>query len=206
MAKTKCVSLCLRYIIYMLFSLLFIFSLSQSAYTWGFGLQGRSPLRQSSTKLTLSTERGERGGEAAAPAGRKLPQEARAARSRGRAKTRCRRHALKRWLGSGKVSTDGLQGRSPLRQSSAERGERGGAAAAPAGRKLPQEARAARSWGRAKTRCRRHALKRWLGSGEVSSDGLQGAQPPAMSALRVYIKNQSKRCIACSAMKVKTMF
>ena len=31
-----------------------------------------------------------------------------------------------------------------------ERGERGGAAAAPAGRKLPQEARAARSWGRAK--------------------------------------------------------
>ena len=48
----------------MLFSLLFIFSLSQSAYTWGFGLQGRSPLRQSSTKLTLSTERGERGGAA----------------------------------------------------------------------------------------------------------------------------------------------
>ena len=142
MAKTKCVSLCLRYVIYMLFSLLFIFSLSQSAYTWGFGLQGRSPLRQSSTKLTLSTERG----------------------------------------------------------------ERGGAAAAPAGRKLPQEARAARSWGRAKTRCRRHALKWWFGSGEVSPDGLQGAQPPAMSALRVYIKNQSKRCIACSAMKVKTCF
>ena len=53
----------------MLFSLLFIFSLSQSAYTWGVGLQGRRPLRQSSTKLTLSTERGERGGEAAAPAG-----------------------------------------------------------------------------------------------------------------------------------------
>ena len=178
----------------------------------GFGLQGRRPLRQSSTKLTLSTERGERGGAAAAPAGRKLPQEARAARSRGRAKTRCRRHALKRWFGSGKVSTDGLQGRSPLRQSSTkltlstERGERGGEAAAPAGRKLPQEARAARSWGRAKTRCRRHALKWWFGSGEVSPDGLQGAQPPAMSALRVYIKNQSKRCIACSAMKVKTMF
>ena len=36
--------------------------------------------------------------------------------------------------------------------------------------------------------------------------GLQGRSPPAMSALRVYIKNQSKRCIACSAMKVKTMF
>ena len=119
-------------------------------------MQGRSPLRQSSTKLTLSTERGERGGEAAAPAGRKLPQEARAARSRGRAKTRCRRHALKRWFGSGEVSTDGLQGRILLRQSSTkltlstERGERGGEAAAPAGRKLPQEARAARSRGRAK--------------------------------------------------------
>ena len=70
----------------MLLSLLFIFSLSQSAYTWGFGLQGRSPLRQSSAKLASSTERGERGGEAAAPAGRKLPQEARAARSWGRAK------------------------------------------------------------------------------------------------------------------------
>ena len=72
----------------MLFSLLFIFSLSQSAYTWGFGLQGRSPLRQSSTKLTLSTERGERGGAAAAPAGRKLPKEARAARSLEKANTR----------------------------------------------------------------------------------------------------------------------
>ena len=114
------------------------------------GVQGQSPLRQS------IAERGERGGAAAAPAGRELPQEARAARSWGRAKTRCRRHALKRWLGSGKVSTDGLQGRSPLRQSSTkltlstERGERGGAAAAPAGRKLPQEARAARSRGRAK--------------------------------------------------------
>ena len=32
----------------------------------------------------------------------------------------------------------------------AERGERGGAAAAPAGRRLPQEARAARSLGKAK--------------------------------------------------------
>ena len=31
-----------------------------------------------------------------------------------------------------------------------ERGERGGAAAAPAGRELPQEARAARSWMEAK--------------------------------------------------------
>ena len=60
--------------------------------------------------------------------------------------------------------------------------------------------------GKGETRCRRHALKRWFGSGEVSPDGVQGAQPPAMSALRVYIKNQSKRCIACSAMKRKNNF
>ena len=108
----------------------------------GLGCRGRSPLRQSSTKLTLSTERSERGGAAV-----------RARRAQASA-------------------------------GSASRAE----------------------LGRAKTRCRRHALKRWFGSGEVSPDVLQGAHPPAMSALRVYIKNQSKRCIACSAMKVKTCF
>ncbi|MGN0766774.1 MAG: hypothetical protein ACI4NF_03455 [Christensenellales bacterium] len=36
------------------------------------------------------------------------------------------------------------------RLSTAERGEQGGAAAAPAGRRLPKEARAARSLGKAK--------------------------------------------------------
>ena len=144
-------------ILYIYFPLYFFqFSLSQSAYTWGFGLQGRSPLRQSSTKLTLSTERGERGGAAAAPAGRKLPQEARAARSFGKGENRCRRHALKRWFGSGEVSPDGLQVRSPLRQSSTKLTLSSSAASgaaqpsAPAGRELPQEARAARSRGRAK--------------------------------------------------------
>ena len=35
--------------------------------------------------------------------------------------------------------------------------------------------------------------------------GCRGAAP-AVSALRVYIKNQSKRCIACSAMKRKNNF
>ena len=140
------------------------------------GCRGRSPLRQSSTKLPLSAERGERGGEAAAPAGRKLPQEARAARSRGRAKTRFEPSVSRIWqkqntlvyvcdiyfplyffnLVCNRALTHGglgCRGRSPLRQSStklplsAERGERGGEAAAPAGRKLPQEARAARSRG-----------------------------------------------------------
>ena len=132
----------------------------------GFGVQGRSPLHQSSTKLTLSTERGERGGEAAAPAGRKLPQEARAARSLCKAKvgedaTRQTRLFSKvtvfaiRYGGGGHVPRRGA-GAQPLHQSSTkltlstERGERGGEAAAPAGRKLPQEARAARSRGRAK--------------------------------------------------------
>ena len=47
---------------------------------------GAEPLHQSTTKLLLTPERGERGGAAAAPAGRRLPQEARAARSSGKAK------------------------------------------------------------------------------------------------------------------------
>ena len=91
-------------------------------------------------KTCFVLERGERGGAAAAPAGRKLPQEARAARSRGRAKTRCRRHALKRWLGSGKVSTDGLQGRSPLRQPSAKLASSSSAASGAAQPPRPQGA------------------------------------------------------------------
>ena len=100
--------------LYICFSLYYLYLVCHRAPTHGgLGCRGRSPLRQPSAKLTLSTERGERGGAAAAPAGRKLPQEARAARSWGRAKTRCRRHALKRWFGSGEVSPDGLQGRSP---------------------------------------------------------------------------------------------
>ena len=121
--------------LYICFSLYYLYLVCHRAPTHGgLGCRGRSPLRQPSAKLTLSTERGERGGEAAAPAGRELPQEARAARSRGRAKTRCRRHALKRWLGSGKVSTDGLQGAQPpasIKHKTyfvLERGERGGAA------------------------------------------------------------------------------
>ncbi len=47
---------------------------------------GAEPLHQSTTKLLSTPERGERGGAAAAPAGRRLPQEARAARSLGKSK------------------------------------------------------------------------------------------------------------------------
>ena len=50
------------------------------------GVQGQSPCINISPTLLLTTERGERGGAAAAPAGRRLPQEARAARSLGKAK------------------------------------------------------------------------------------------------------------------------
>ena len=53
----------------------------------------------------------------------------------------------------GDVSPDGGRGGAPASPSlhpTDERGERGGAAAAPAGRGLPQEARAARSRGKAK--------------------------------------------------------
>ena len=105
--------------------------------------------------------------------------------------------------GGGRVP---LRNQTPKLFQTSERGERGGAAAAPARAQASAGSASRAELGRAKTRCRRHALKRWFGSGEVSPDVLQGAQPPAMSALRVYIKNQSKRCIACSAMKVKTCF
>ena len=50
------------------------------------GVQGQSPCINPTTKLLLTPERGERGGAAAAPAGRRLPQEARAARSLGKTK------------------------------------------------------------------------------------------------------------------------
>ena len=40
--------------------------------------------------------------------------------------------------------------------------------------------------GKGENRCRRHALKRWFGSGEVSTDGLQGAQPPASIKHKTY--------------------
>ena len=70
--------------IYAFLFTIYIQFVTERLHRGGFGLQGRRPLRQSSTKLTLSTERGERGGAAAAPAGRKLPQEARAARSFGK--------------------------------------------------------------------------------------------------------------------------
>ena len=63
-------------IYYICFPLCFFNLVCNRALTHGGWGAGAQPLRQSSTKLTLSTERGERGGEAAAPAGRKLPQEA----------------------------------------------------------------------------------------------------------------------------------
>ena len=54
----------------------------------GVWVAGAQPPASTKRKTCFVLERGERGGEAAAPAGRKLPHEARAARSRGRAKTR----------------------------------------------------------------------------------------------------------------------
>ena len=87
--KTKYVSLIFLIYHICVSSPLFHFSLSQSAYTWWFdsdeashnGAAGTAPLYQSSTNLLCPLERGERGGAAAAPTGRELPQEARAARS-----------------------------------------------------------------------------------------------------------------------------
>ena len=42
-------------------------------------------------------------------------------------------------------------------------------------------------------RCRRHALKRWFGSGEVSTDGLQGRSPPASIKHKTYFVHQARR-------------
>ena len=109
-------------------------------------------------------------------------------------------------FGSGEVSPDEVAGAEPP-ASINRRARRAGRRSRRARRARASAGSASRAeLGEGETRCRRHALKRWFGSGEVSSDGLQGAQPPAMSALRVYIKNQSKRCIACSAMKRKNNF
>ena len=49
----------------------------------GVGLQGQRPCISQAQTFLRPLERGERGGAAAAPAGRRLPQEARAARSMG---------------------------------------------------------------------------------------------------------------------------
>ena len=53
---------------------------------WAIFKDVHEPIIERAVFEQVQQKRGERGGEAAAPAGRKLPQEARAARSRGRAK------------------------------------------------------------------------------------------------------------------------
>ena len=73
------------------------------------GVGGGAP---ASPGLHPTDERGERGGAAAAPAGRGLPQEARAARSRGEGENRCRRYALKRGFG-GTCPPTGVGGGAP---------------------------------------------------------------------------------------------
>ena len=73
-------------ILYICFSLYYLYLVCNRAPTHGgLGCRGAAPA-STKRKTCFVLERGERGGEAAAPAGRKLPQEARAARSRGRAK------------------------------------------------------------------------------------------------------------------------
>ena len=105
-------------ILYMHSSLLFQFSLSQSAYTWGFGLQGAQPPASTKHK-TYFVHRARRAGRRSRP----RPQGASFRRKReprgvGEGRNRCKRHALKRWFGSGEVSPDGLQGRSTCRERS----------------------------------------------------------------------------------------
>ena len=79
--KTKYVSLIL--LIYYIY--VFLFTVSIKFVTkrphMGVGLQGQRPCISQAQTFLRPLERGERGGAAAAPAGRELPQEARAARS-----------------------------------------------------------------------------------------------------------------------------
>ncbi len=94
-------------ILYICFSLYYLYLVCNRAPTHG-GLGCRGAAPASIKHKTYFVHQARRAGRRSRRARR-----AQAARSRGRAKTRCRRHALKRWFGSGKVSTDGLQGRSP---------------------------------------------------------------------------------------------
>ena len=87
------------------------------------GVQGQSPCVGREQKLIYTPSGGERGGAAAAPAGRRLPQEARAARSRGKAKFCSRRHAVSPSLSQTDChhnSTRGFGGRVPRRGAGAE--------------------------------------------------------------------------------------
>ncbi len=92
------------------------------------GVQGQSPCVGREQKLIYTPSGGERGGAAAAPAGRRLPQEARAARSRGKAKFCSRRHAVSPSLSQTDChhnSTRGFGGRVPRQGAGAEPLRRG---------------------------------------------------------------------------------
>ena len=155
------------------------------------GCRGRAPA-SIHTKTSFNRRARRAGGAAAAPAGRGLPKEARAARSLGKAKAgedaaRQARVFYKltvfaiQYGGSGDVSPDGVQGRSHCINSrqnffqppSAASGRRSRRARRGAGFRRKREPRVA--WGRQKSDI--SAMRSNGGSGDVSPDGMQGRSP-----------------------------
>ena len=170
------------------------------------GVQGRSPCVNQVQNFLRPPSAASGAAQPPRPQGRRLPKEARAARSLGKAKAgedaaRQARAFYKltvfaiQYGGRGTCPPTGCRGRAPAsihtKTSFNRRARRaGGAAAAPAGRGLPKEARAARSLGKAKIRYKRHAFKRGFGGRvprrdagaeplrkDVSPDGVAGAEP-----------------------------
>ena len=147
------------------------------------GAGGAAPLRQSSTKTPFQPPSAASGAaQPPRPQGRGLPQEARAARSLRKAKFDISATRSNGGVGAGEVSPDGAGGAAPLRQSSTKTPFQPPSAASgaaqpprPQGRGLPQEARAARSLGKAKFDI--SATRSNGGSGDVSPDGVAGAEP-----------------------------
>ena len=105
-------------ILYICFSLYYLYSVCHRAPTHGgLGCRGADPCVNQAQNLLCPRAR--RAGRRSRP----RPQGASFRRKReprgvGEGRNRCKRHALKRWFGSGEVSPDGLQGRSTCRERS----------------------------------------------------------------------------------------
>ena len=102
-------------ILYMCFSLYYLYLVCNRAPTHG-GLGCRGAAPASIKHKTYFVHRARRAGRRSRRARRAQASAGSASRAEpGKGENRCRRHALKRWFGSGEVSPDGLQGRSTCR-------------------------------------------------------------------------------------------
>ena len=181
------------------------------------GCRGRAPA-SIHTKTSFNRRARRAGGAAAAPAGRRLPKEARAARSLGKAKTWCRRYALNpsfsqtnchhnpiRGFG-GRVPRRGA-GAEPLHQfipkllSTAERGERAAQPPRPQGAGFRRKREPRGAWARQKSDI--SAMRSNGGSGDVSPDGMQGRSPCERTCPPTGLQGQSP-CERWNAYKVSS--